>query len=152
MSFSGNYWRKPDYQYLFVCLIPVNDKLRGFVFKKKITTLKNNVCSSSITLILVVRVDYKKRNKKTFNMENVFKKPFLCEICDYTCSLKSILKKHILSDHEGNKPFNCEVCDCRSFRKGDLKKHISSVHEEVVQMWHFLLEILSWTNSSLNND
>ena len=67
-------------------------------------------------------------------MENISKKLFLCELCDYTFSLKSNLKKHILSDHEGNNPFNCEVCDYRSSRKGDLKKHISSVHEEVVQM------------------
>ena len=32
------------------------------------------------------------------------KKPFKCEICDYSCSLKRTLKKHVAAVHEGEKP------------------------------------------------
>ena len=98
-------------------------------FFKKNITLKNNVCSSFIIVLSVVTVDYQKRNKKVFNMENVSKKPLLCELCDYTCSLKSNLKRHILSVHEGNKPFKCDICDYSCSQKSSMNQHVLSVHE-----------------------
>ena len=52
-----------------------------------------------------------------------------CENCDYTCSQKFNLKRHVASVHKGNKPFKCEVCDYNSSQKGHLKQHVASVHE-----------------------
>jgi hypothetical protein len=58
------------------------------------------------------------------------KKPFRCEICDYCYSQKSDLIKHIKSVHEGKKPFKCEICDYSCSHKPSLKKHFDSVHEK----------------------
>ena len=57
------------------------------------------------------------------------KKPFKCDMCDYSFSEKGSLKKHIASVHEGKKPFNCSICGYNCSEKGTLKKHIASVHE-----------------------
>ena len=39
------------------------------------------------------------------------KKPFRCNICDYSCSQKSNMKSHVTYVHEGQKPFKCDICD-----------------------------------------
>ena len=36
---------------------------------------------------------------------------------------------HITSVHEGKKPFKCSICDYKCSQKGQLTKHISSNHE-----------------------
>ena len=58
------------------------------------------------------------------------KKPFKCEICDYSCYQKSKMKKHVESVHEKNEPFKCEICYYSCAQNSNLKRHISSVHEE----------------------
>ena len=57
-------------------------------------------------------------------------KPFKCDICDYICSFKSNLKRHIDSVHGNKEPCKCDICGYSYFQKGDLKKHIESVHQE----------------------
>jgi uncharacterized Zn-finger protein len=57
-------------------------------------------------------------------------KTFKCVICDYSCSLKANLKRHIESVHEERRTFKCDICDCRYSQKFDLKRHVQSVHEE----------------------
>ena len=57
------------------------------------------------------------------------KKPFKCEICDYSCSIKNYLNEHAERVHEGKKSFKCQICDYKSSQKGDLKRHVA-VHEE----------------------
>ena len=49
------------------------------------------------------------------------KKPFKCDICDYSCSLKSTMKTHVESVHEKKKPFECKICDFSCSQKGKLK-------------------------------
>ena len=56
------------------------------------------------------------------------KKPYKCEICDKSFSLKSILQTHVGSVHKKKNPFKCEICDYRCSQKGDLKKHMKSIH------------------------
>ena len=56
------------------------------------------------------------------------KKPYKCDICDKSFSLKSILQTHIGSVHKKKNPFKCEICDYRCSQKGDLKKHRNSIH------------------------
>ena len=49
-------------------------------------------------------------------------KPFKCDICDYSCSRKGNLNRHV-SMHEGNKPFKCDICgySCSGpFVKGEI--------------------------------
>ena len=57
-------------------------------------------------------------------------KTFKCVICEYSCSLKANLKRHIESVHEERRSFKCDICDCRYSQKIDLKRHVQSVHEE----------------------
>ena len=46
------------------------------------------------------------------------KKPFNCSICDYKCSQKRNLTRHIASVHEGKKPNNCSICDYKCLKRG----------------------------------
>ena len=87
------------------------------------------------------------------------KKAFKCSICDYNCSRKDSLTKHIQSIHESKKPvlkcitcnyicatkqnltrhmalvhdvkksFKCTICGYNFTQKGSLNMHITSVHE-----------------------
>ena len=44
--------------------------------------------------------------------------------------MKSKLDTQISSDHEGKKPFKCEICDYSFSRKSAMKTHVASVHIE----------------------
>ena len=59
-----------------------------------------------------------------------------CSICNYSCSQKGTLIKHIATLHEGKKTFKCSICDYCSSEKEQLKIHISSVHKgkKTIQM------------------
>ena len=56
------------------------------------------------------------------------KKPFKCEICDYSSLQKGELNQHISDVHEGKKPFKCEICDYSSLQKDTLNQHVLVVH------------------------
>ena len=56
-------------------------------------------------------------------------KPFLCDICGYTCSRKGDMNKHVLSVHERTKSFRCDICGHTCSRKVDMNKHVLPVHE-----------------------
>ena len=53
------------------------------------------------------------------------KKPFRCDICDYSCSQKSNMKTHVASVHEEKKPFKCNICEYGCSTKSILNKHIA---------------------------
>ena len=61
------------------------------------------------------------------------RKSFKCDICEYTCSQKSVMNRHVASVHTENKPFKCGVCDYKCSRKDQLnrhvKKHVAKRHE-----------------------
>ena len=48
---------------------------------------------------------------KHFESIHEGKKPFRCEICDYSCSQEGAMHIYVASVHEGKKPFKCEICD-----------------------------------------
>ena len=50
-------------------------------------------------------------------------KPFICNECQYSCTLASNLEKHMLI-HSGKKPFSCDKCDYRSTQASNLKTHM----------------------------
>ena len=39
------------------------------------------------------------------------KKPFKCDICDYSCSENADMKRHFASVHKGKKLFTNDICD-----------------------------------------
>ena len=57
------------------------------------------------------------------------KKPFRCDICDYSCFRNSTMNRHIVSVHEGRKQFNCDICEYSCSLKHNLKSHVAFVHE-----------------------
>lgn len=59
-------------------------------------------------------------------------KPFLCESCDFACSLQNTLKRHVSRYHNDNPDvFSCDLCDYNAISKSNLKKHRFSVHEQI---------------------
>ena len=59
------------------------------------------------------------------------KKPFDCSLCEYKCSHKANLSKHIAAVHEAkNTEFSCSVCDYTCSQKEHLKTHVSLVHND----------------------
>jgi len=63
-------------------------------------------------------------------------KPFVCQICGYSCSQKSNLKKHhdlkhSTDDSQGDKVFSCDICSLSYNTKSNLNRHMMRVHEDV---------------------
>ena len=55
------------------------------------------------------------------------KKPFQCNTCNYSTSLKEHLETHIESVHQENK-FNCQTCGLHLSDEMSLIEHIVFVH------------------------
>jgi hypothetical protein len=34
-----------------------------------------------------------------------------CEFCGYSCYNKCSMRRHIVAVHEGKKPYQCDICD-----------------------------------------
>ena len=73
---------------------------------------------------------YHERKKKNIDPVHEQKKPFNCEICDYSCTQKDEMTQHVSSVHKKKKPFQCDICNYSCFLNHDIKKHFESVHEE----------------------
>ena len=50
-------------------------------------------------------------------------KPYICNECQYHCTLASNLEKHMLI-HRGKKPFSCDKCQYRSTQASNLNTHM----------------------------
>jgi hypothetical protein len=48
-----------------------------------------------------------------------------CDICDYSCSQKKGLNKHVASVNDGKKPFQCNICDASFALQHHLNVHIA---------------------------
>ena len=57
-------------------------------------------------------------------------KPFQCSTCDYKCSSKSSLDKHVRCVHEKKKLHNCAICEKSFFTKVAVNRHTLAVHEK----------------------
>ena len=51
------------------------------------------------------------------------------------CSLKGSMNIHVASVHEGKKPFRCNICDYSCSQKSNMKSHITYVHEAIQLFW-----------------
>ena len=121
---------------------------------------KKNVYDSHLSLVhkktkCIIDRDKSKIDEKVVNKKNVtfesmqtsstkdnsenyissvheVKKPHKCPICDYSCTRKTNLKKHIDTIYEGkklHKPYKCSICDYSCTKKSNLDDHIYAVHE-----------------------
>ena len=94
---------------------------------------KCSECSSSFptknNLNRHISMDHERKKKHIASVQER-KKPFNCEICDYSCTQKTDMTQHVSSVHEKKKPFKCDIYNYSCFLKHDIKKHLESVHEE----------------------
>ena len=67
--------------------------------------------------------------EETFLAVHEVKKPFKCDICDYSCSRKNHSNKHFATVHEGKEPIKCDICEYSCFQNSDMKRHAANVHE-----------------------
>ena len=51
-----------------------------------------------------------------------------CDQCEYKCSYRSNLRRHIMSEHQGIR-YHCEKCGYAAKDKGALSTHIKTVHD-----------------------
>ena len=65
---------------------------------------------------------------ENINIEIVVAKKFMCETCDYECSAKGNLKRHVKSIHLKLKEFECDQCDYKCSANHDLKMHVKCIH------------------------
>jgi len=52
-------------------------------------------------------------------------------MCEFTCSQKGTLKRHIKMVHDRIKDIQCPQCAYTCSQKGDLNKHIKQVHDRI---------------------
>ena len=57
-------------------------------------------------------------------------KNFMCDLCDYAASTKTVLKFHRESKHEGIR-HPCNKCDFSGVDKSSLRRHMKRKHEVV---------------------
>ena len=60
---------------------------------------------------------------------HVREKPFKCDTCEAFFGLECNLKRHIISAHGKKRPFQCYLCDANFKLKQRLKRHTDRVHE-----------------------
>ena len=65
------------------------------------------------------------------------KKPFKCEICDYSFSQKGGLEQHVAAIHEKKKLYKCDICDKEFTLKQNMSRHVASIHDK---MWRFTMK------------
>ena len=63
-------------------------------------------------------------------LKYLFYLQFQCEFCEYRCSKKDRLTRHVRNVHYKEKPFGCELCDASFGRKDKMKRHMATVHSQ----------------------
>jgi Zinc finger, C2H2 type len=61
-------------------------------------------------------------------------KPFICNLCDYSCKDKNQLKTHRLI-HFDDKFFTCDQCDYGCYRRDRLKAHMLKHNKDQVNKY-----------------
>ena len=129
-NISGNQIEKENIVGCYICLALFSNKIR---LEIHMTRVHHGIVHEGKTPFKCSSCDYKCSQKATLirHIATIHegKKPFGCTVCDYKCSQKGALKTHIESVHEGKKPFKCSFCDYNCSIKAVLTTHISSVHE-----------------------
>jgi uncharacterized Zn-finger protein len=74
---------------------------------------------------------------------------FECTLCEYKCTTKGNLKRHIKMVHDKIKDFECSLCDYKFSTKGNLKTHIKQVHDKIKDVQCSLCEYKFSTKGNL---
>ena len=77
--------------------------------------------------------DQESRGTATKEVKSTKENQNRCNICDYTTSNRSDVKRHFEAVHEGKKPHKCSICNKSFSKKSSLKTHVESVHERKKQ-------------------
>ena len=86
---------------------------------------KNIVQSDHQAKLVEIKVDMNhKKQVDPFQIKHKESKSHKYSVCDYSCTQKQDLKRHIDAIHENKKPHKCSICDQSFSLKDSLKKHI----------------------------
>lgn len=111
-----------------------SEVLDEFFSKNRKGELKK-CCNNCLNRFKCVKCDYKCSTKGhlTRHVKAVHDKiqDVECKTCDYKCSDNSNLARHIKQVHDKIKDFECPTCDYKCSTNGHLKKHIKGVHDRI---------------------
>ena len=77
-------------------------------------------------------------------------KPYKCDKCEYSSSLKSNLNQHVTCVHALEKPFKCTLCNYAASIKSNLNQHIRCVHAKTKPFKCSQCEYAASIKSNLN--
>merc|ERR1719342_2054913 len=87
----------------------------------ELTECKNNVWNTIL---------YDKLDNASDQHPSLDLKTFKCIQCNYKAKQKSLLKRHVKTQHEGIK-YPCQLCDHQATTTDSLQQHIKSIHQGV---------------------
>lgn len=91
--------------------------------------------------LIIKKMDFNKVDEKYYNNGNVStevpndmtKKPYSCENCEFSTKYRTVLKEHQRREKEHNQPqsYSCDSTECQfvTQNKGNLFRHIEKVHD-----------------------
>ena len=75
------------------------------------------------------QVKLAQKARKPQAAKNGPKRPFPCDLCEFSSDRRSGLQMHIDAVHQGLKPFKCTQCDAAYGTNTQLTRHIKGAHE-----------------------
>ena len=79
------------------------------------------------------------KSKKEINSNDISSEKIMCDLCEYTASSSTVLKRHVTMKHKKDVQsvdipthFKCEICQHESISTSALKGHISLKHDPTI--------------------
>ena len=126
--FTSNQVCKFDitYSYLYVTL-----KERGDIFQLNNKT--NQLESLAKSMSQKIELDVVKTKKEINTNDLSSEKEIKCDLCEYTASSSTVLKRHVTMKHKRNEKsaeapnqFKCKLCEPDLLNRTDMRAHVRS--------------------------
>jgi len=85
-----------------------------------------NICKEQFSDADELKAHSMTHKRKKFPKQNS-KRPFSCQVCDYSCQKKDDLVKHSRI-HTGERPYTCKYCEKSFAQKTNMTTHIRRYH------------------------
>ena len=90
----------------------------------------------------------KAESMRTHELTHTGERPEMCPYCTYTCTSKSLLKKHVRSLHEHSNEEICELCGKSFNTKEKLRRHIGKIWTDRRRNFQILTLLLTEHNAT----
>ena len=120
--------------------VTLKEKGEIFLLNSKVNQLESLIKSMSQKIDkLSIELEVVKTKKEINTNDIPSEKEIKCEVCEYTASSGTVLKRHVTMKHKKNEQsveapnqFKCEVCDHECNSSSALQSHISKHHEPTI--------------------